>query len=246
MKIGITEAGDASLDYTWVEKMNSIDGAIIITKNITDKFIEEILKYKDKVILHATCTGYGGTIVEPNIPDFKKQLYQVKRLINSGFPSQNIVIRIDPIIPTKKGLENVKNVIDYISNDVKRFRISVIDMYPHVRERFKTAGIPVPFTGDFQAMKSEFNEVNRLIKEMKDSRNLVFESCSETYLTEASQTGCVSKKDLDLLNLKTDNDTLKGQRRTCLCLASKTELLTYSTHKNGYGCQYQCLYCYWK
>lgn len=39
MRIGITERGDASIDYSWVDKVSNIDGAILITKNLTDKFI---------------------------------------------------------------------------------------------------------------------------------------------------------------------------------------------------------------
>ena len=41
LKIGITEAGDPAFDYSWVEKMDDMDMAILITKNITDKFIED-------------------------------------------------------------------------------------------------------------------------------------------------------------------------------------------------------------
>ena len=81
MKIGITEAGDASLDYTWLNKIDSCDGLILITKNVTDKFIDTILEHKDKIILHATCTGMGGTIIEPNVPSYDKQLAQVTKLI---------------------------------------------------------------------------------------------------------------------------------------------------------------------
>lgn len=56
MKIGITEAGDASLDYSWVNKLQEIDGAILITKNVTDKFIETVLKYKKQT--HHPCDMY--------------------------------------------------------------------------------------------------------------------------------------------------------------------------------------------
>ena len=65
MKIGITERGDASIDYGWEEKLDMVDGAVLITKNITDYFISRILPLKEKVILHATITGFGGSILEP-------------------------------------------------------------------------------------------------------------------------------------------------------------------------------------
>ena len=35
-----------------VDKINKIDGAILITKNITDKFIDTVLKFKNKLIIH--------------------------------------------------------------------------------------------------------------------------------------------------------------------------------------------------
>ena len=38
-RIGITEAGDAGLDLSWVDKLNDVDGAVVITKQITDSFI---------------------------------------------------------------------------------------------------------------------------------------------------------------------------------------------------------------
>lgn len=35
MKVGITEAGDASFDYSWTEKIKDTNMTILITKNIT-------------------------------------------------------------------------------------------------------------------------------------------------------------------------------------------------------------------
>lgn len=60
MKIGITERGDAGLDYTWVTKLNKMDGVILITKNLSDKFIQTVTDcYKSypNIIVHAGCTG---------------------------------------------------------------------------------------------------------------------------------------------------------------------------------------------
>lgn len=41
--IGITEAGDAGLDLSWVDKLHNVDGAVVITKQITDSFINAAL-----------------------------------------------------------------------------------------------------------------------------------------------------------------------------------------------------------
>lgn len=84
MRIGITERGDASIDYSWVQKLDNVDGAILITKNVTDRFIEAVLQNYNKVIVHATTTGYGGTILEPNVMPVEKTMNQLEKLIIMG------------------------------------------------------------------------------------------------------------------------------------------------------------------
>lgn len=68
MRIGITEQGAPSLDYMWFEKVDLVDGVVLVTKNLTDKLIDHLLQCKEKVVLHLSCTGYEGTRVEPNVP----------------------------------------------------------------------------------------------------------------------------------------------------------------------------------
>lgn len=241
IKIGITEAGDAALDMSWVNKIDQIDGAVLITKNLTDKLIEEILKHKDKIILHATCTGMGGTLIEPNVPVYTHQLEQVSKLIAAGFPEERIVIRVDPIIPTSKGLQTAQRVIN--ASPIKRFRISVLDTYPHVRRRFEANNVPLPYGNSFQASPSQF----KIMREWLAAQNpeYVFMSCAEQSLAglpNVHPTGCVSTYDLSLLGLPTNGNYQTGlQRHGCACLSCKTELLS-----NKRRCPHGCLYCYWK
>jgi DNA repair photolyase len=122
--IGITECGDAGLDFSWVEQMPTMDFAILITKNVNDKFIKEVVKVKEKVIVHATITGMGGTVVEPRVPPVSISIGQLKRLINAGFPASQIVLRVDPIIPTPKGIRTATSVLDAAEGlGIKRCRV---------------------------------------------------------------------------------------------------------------------------
>ena len=123
-KIGITEAGDAGIDLSWQNKLSKIDGAILITKNITTSFIRAVLPFYGKVIVHATITGYGGSIVEPNVPNPRNQFLGLNHLLESGFSLDHIVIRVDPIIPTTKGIDKAKWVID--TSDVAGQPLSTI------------------------------------------------------------------------------------------------------------------------
>lgn len=248
---GITENGDASIDYTWVDKLNEVDGAILITKKLTDKFCEKVLEHIDEnIIIHASCTGYGKTVLEPNLYTYQETIQKIKGLINSGFPSERIVLRVDPIIPTEKGIRIFQDVIKYsreIIPDVHRIRISVIDMYPHVRQRFLDNDLPCPYGNNFQANKSMFLDLNKKIEELKEKYpELSFESCAETNIPAASAVGCVSVKDYEILGLEKPDESKKGQRKNCLCLGDKKDLLKYQYQKTGYNHCYGCLYCYWK
>ena len=84
MKIGITEYGDAGIDLRWKDRLTYMDGAILITKNITNAFTQAVFDVAKNtpIILHATCTGWGGTVMEPNVPDYKTQLENTKHLID--------------------------------------------------------------------------------------------------------------------------------------------------------------------
>ena len=151
MKIGFTEQGDAGIDLSWTCKLENdeVDGAVLITKNITPAFIDNVGRLNrmgKKVIVHATTTGWGGSIVEPHVPTYQQQIKSLVRLIehgsssdnliNQGFPAEKCVLRIDPIIPTPQGLICVKNVLLEMEKYPEiykkiRIRVSVLDEYKH-------------------------------------------------------------------------------------------------------------------
>jgi hypothetical protein len=250
MKIGITERGDAGINLAWKNKLVCVDGAILITKNITDQFIEAVITAYDKnkhLIVHCTCTGLGHTIIEPNVPNYKTQLQQLNKLIERGFPKTNCVLRIDPIFPTPKGLNKVKDVMDKATElnllPCMRVRISVLDEYRHVKERFRTAGFEPLYDG-FTAPAEMMNAVVQTLTPF----DTVFECCAEPMLTKLNPdkfitTGCVSKTDLNIMGIPLDpNIYLNPQNRNgCACLSCKTELLTERKQ-----CPHKCLYCFWK
>jgi DNA repair photolyase len=230
--IGITECGDAGLDFSWVEQMPTMDFAILITKNVNDKFIKEVVKVKEKVIVHATITGMGGTVVEPRVPPVSISIGQLKRLINAGFPASQIVLRVDPIIPTPKGIRTATSVLDAAEGlGIKRCRVSILDMYNHVKARFRNANIPIPEYDLQQAYKDVFEALKPYMNRWD------FEACAENF---PFQTGCISQRDADILGSNVVLMGNKGQRKGCLCPRNKSEMLTHKSQ-----CQHGCLYCYW-
>lgn len=132
----------------------------------------------------------------------------------------------------------------FIVDGFNRYRVSIIDMYPHVRERFMDANLPLPYGEKFYPDEKQINLVNSMIKEIKEFRknDVRIECCAEPKLTEAIQCGCISKYDLDLFGLEYDDvDQIGYQRKNCMCCSGKKELL--SSKKQ---CKNKCLYCYWK
>lgn len=250
MRIGITERGDASIDYGWVNKASRMDGTILITKNLTDKFIQTVIDLHNngaKLIVHATCTGWGNTDFEPNVHDYKWQLTQLKKLIDTGFPASHCVLRIDPIFPTENGLKRVIEVLqefERLDTGITRIRISVYDEYKHVKERLKAKGYQPCYGDNFYANKQQMLSVANTLSLFPYK----FEVCAENILAQNfpqtfEQTGCISTKDFAVLGIKTvPNLSENGQKRSgCHCLTCKTELLT-----NKFRCPNQCIYCYWR
>lgn len=237
--IGITEQGDAGLDFSWEDKINKCKFVILITKNINDTFINKVLKNKNKIIVHATITGFGGTVLEKKVPDLDKSFIMLKKLIDMGFPKEQIVLRLDPIIPTEKGILTALNVLEKIKPlRIKRCRFSFLDMYTHVKNRFALNNIPLPYT-TFNAPKQMINNaVQQLINNYGDIYE--FEACAELV---KNRVGCVSNRDSEILNIPVEFNFQrhKHQRTTCLCCSNKTELLSYR-----HPCPHKCLYCYWK
>ena len=100
-------------------------------------------------------------------------------------------------------------------------------MYPHVRRRFKSAGLPLPYGEDgFTPGKQQIAHVNQMLRDVKsyfsNSRpldSIRIESCAEPGSTEAIQCGCISSYDLELLGLHDDNADQYGfQRKNCIVL----------------------------
>lgn len=241
--IGITETSDPAFHLEIFDNLYKAN--IIITKSLTDKLIDKLIDNKSSCILHATITGMGGTKVEPFVPTIEKSRKQLKKLIEKGFPVNQIVLRIDPIIPTPKGILTAKNTLTLLSDfNIPRVRISFLDMYKHVKTRFEDNNIPLPyesFHADENLRKETFEELEHFALSL-GYKNIY--ACGEPNLPE---TPCISQMDIDILGL-TNEITLEGkkeQRTNCACPSNKRQLIKWTNTKDK-KCGHSCLYCYMK
>lgn len=245
--IGITEVGDPSFRLDIFDKL--YDGNIIITKRLTNKLIEKLVENKEKCILHFTVNGMGGSKIEPLVPTVETSFSKCVELVNKGFPINQIVLRIDPIVPSDKGIKTAINVLETFKEiGIKRVRISFLDMYNHVKERFAKENVKIPYE-NFHASNNDRCKGFLEIKE--NAINMGYESveiCGEPDFgidLGDSASSCISQKDIDILGLTEKINLIneKGQRKTCHCPSNKKELIT---GEKPHRCKNSCLYCFWK
>ncbi|MBP5456175.1 MAG: DUF1848 family protein [Paludibacteraceae bacterium] len=238
--IGVVENTDPSFHIDDIFS-NLYPGNIIITKRLTNPLIDKLIENKDKCILHLTVTGMGGTKVEPFTPTVEQTLAKFITLTAKGFPIENVVLRVDPIIPTERGWANVERVMSAFGDSgIKRLRFSILDMYPHVMDRFESLGFPLPFKTFHAPLETRLEIRDRLLK-YGEQYGFEVEACGEPGIDSIP---CLSQKDIDILGL---GDTIKlvgsaGQRENCKCPANKKSLYTGKPER----CQNSCVYCYWK
>ena len=192
--------------------------------------------------------------MEPNVPDVNHQLNAVLNLVEMGFPLGMITLRVDPIIPTEKGLRVAAGVIRKALEmgilPVARCRISIMDEYRHVKKRFADVGLKQVYPGDRGfPLRHELDAIIGMLAEL----SVVFETCAEPYIQEGQygkatviHSGCVGPKDVELMGLagKPGADAQPSNpyaRNGCLCLPCKRELLD-GKHER---CPHGCLYYYW-
>lgn len=259
VSIGITERGDAALDDNWKKWVyDEQKPAILITKN-PKKLISEnrdlfFGELKGNVILHATITGLGGTVFEPNVMPFSIQLNFLKDcLADTTFHKERIVIRHDPLIP-HLGISNesYKNSMITIAKFAKdnglRYRTSFFDYYNHVRDRFDNI---IKNNDEWAAAINTLNHYQKDLHLSLDIRLSFLDFIKTSGLTDEeieicgepqmACSGCLSIKDLNIFGLSIDEITKNNQRAACACLGLKKELLT-----NKHPCAHKCAYCYWK
>ena len=248
-KIGITERGDAHFSDKWIEpvRLGLVGGVVVISKELPTPAGQKFMRENpSKVIFHATTTGYGGTVLEPNVEKAFPRLDRLAAFCNDGFPMERVVIRIDPIIPTDKGVSRAFGVAYHAAElGFRRFRWSWIDLYGHVVQRFASVGIDAKsviaqsrscMALNHTSPEAEWRTCRRRIADMFPFS--VFESCAE----KEECVGCISQKDFVLFGLDpTEAQGRAGQRDACMCCANKTELLDERRR-----CPFRCLYCYWK
>ena len=220
---------------------------LLITKNIEGcrDILLECRYLNQELLVHITVTGYGHTILEPNVKPWEEVVENTKILIHENLLNpEKLVLRVDPLIPRPTRLENTilpALIQEFSKLGIRRLRTSVIDYYPHVRERFGNAGLA--FNPTFSVPYNIKLEALQRVSRIAESLNMQVEICAEGISSDlignnVSIQGCASQKDW-IVSL---DPVINPQRKLCTCDLAKEDLLK-GLEK---GCPHRCLYCYWR
>ena len=127
--------------------------------------------------------------------------------------------------PSDRGLAQAKKIFDKaLKAGFRRFRVSVIDMYPHVRERFLKAGLPLPYgPNGFSPSVEQLRAVDKMLEEIwYRAPQAQIESCAEPGLQVPIKCGCISSYDLELLGLDEPDADAAGPQRKKMCIRDRS------------------------
>lgn len=273
-KIATTETYDPTLCIDeWVHRDKEFDFLLYITKVLNPKVIRILTDEKSPWawmnkpgVLHLTVTGWGCEEMEPNVPIPLVEFNMLKKLFAAGYPKERVVLRIDPIIPTERGISAFFFMVNMgIVKDITRYRSSIMQLYQHSAARLKETEewdeinsiYKGKFFPDIEELKriDFFNRIKKTIDGAREdirndygvTKELHFESCATKLLSNCGfeNIGCMSERDLLINDLEPDklNIPRGSQRSRCMCLM-KHQLIP-GGYKRG-RCPHKCAYCYLK
>ena len=224
---------------------------LLITKNLPN--CEEILVVAgSKSIpyqIHCTITGLGGTTWEPQIPKPELMVESCLCFLEKyQIDPKCVTLRIDPIINEALGIQLAEAMLSmkaFSEAGVKDCRISIVDYYPHVRERFDKLGIGHP--NGFQLQQDRKDELINYFLQQANRFNMNLHLCAEQIPAKPNYSnidteGCASAASWKRLGITDLKPATRKQRAECTCDLSKQDLLSGLSK----GCPDGCVYCYWR
>lgn len=219
-------------------------GLLLITKDIAGStpIWKKAKELGIPTITHVTITGLGGTTLEPRVKNWVEACQDLIYFA-STYAVENLsdlVLRIDPLIPKVSDF----SVIDKILNTafqcgIHRCRISVVDYYQFVRDKFLQEKIPLTSSSIEPPLSLKTELLMKLAELCIGKYGMSLESCAEDIdIPGLEKVGCADRNEWKSLGL--DLPLGNPKRPTCFCNVTKYDLLSHEP-----TCGYNCLYCYW-
>ncbi len=197
-------------------------------------YIDEI-KQNYKMIWYITITPYGKDI-EPNVPDKKQVIEDVKTLSNKlGYES--IMIRYDPICMNEKfnvskHIYAFEKLVKQLKGYIHNITISFLDIYEKVKKNAPDLRAPTK--------EEEIELAKAFTKIGKENGMMVHGCCEDRELGEygLDMAGCMSKSIVErVCGYRLNPPKSSNMRGACNCLMGH-DIGAYNS------CMHLCRYCY--
>lgn len=237
---------------------------ILYNKSLNKILNDFVENYKGLIYLQLTVTGFGGSFIEYDIPNYKEVLSIIEKIFETNliFP-ESIKLRYDPYLkiikPNGYNITNMKSelfeevVSCFSSIGIRNYTTSEVDFinYPQVRRRIEGLGLNI-----VKPSKKESIDFIQEMEQICKKYDSFFSICYNPYISElVSRQGCIDGKlfneikngrynnNLLFADVRLHNKVTKGQRPNCFCTYSYD--IGYSRgfttcYKNQSG----CMYCY--
>ena len=214
---------------------NNVDLIMFCTKNPHPiiPYLKEITK---PILFHVTLTSYDKDI-EPNVPDKKKIIEDIKRISNL-IGIDNIHVRYDPILLNHKytvdyHIKAFNRLCNLLDGYVKNIIISFVDDYKNVRKNMSSLQL-IPFTDE------DYQKIGESFSKSAKEHNMTVRTCFEEHdLTEYGflKDDCLSATFAYKLtgNIYPIQTARKGKKCHCVRMVDIGE---YNS------CNHRCKYCY--
>lgn len=179
---------------------------VFFTRELSDDFYDFVLENKRKTILHVVVSGFPE-VYQPNLMDTMGTLTKAKQLIDDGFPSSQMCIRIDPLVPEmRKEQKEAIDVLKEVFTDIPiQVRLIWYTNYSHYASRFDSLGIVAP--------DPEFSELDMYNREM-----VSYIEDNGLLVVDCKTSPCVSVNTLSSLGLNHALTSAIGLSEVCNCL----------------------------
>ena len=243
---GFTNNGDPSLNFSWLDNINSVDGIVVMSKGVGERFEDALVENSGKIIYHATCTGLGGTRLEPNVPPVSEKFSHIGRLLKKGFPVSHIVLRVDPLMPLSwTDALNGALCIDYVGTlkktldsacalGIRRVKYSHLKVTKTIEKALKSVCAEFAYSA-----YDSFADLSSL------NPSLSYEACCSSSSDQSQCVGCISDIDTEILGMKREFKLQRSKNldTVCQCPDNRLEMLF---NGNKFDCSFGCVYCYLK
>lgn len=259
-EVGINNYCDLSMCYGYVfANLKPINILLLRCLKPGDvELMQKLIENKDKIILHYIVSGYGSTPLEPAVPHPAIAYKSLQTLIQLGFPKKQIVLRIDPVLPSEQGLIVVNQVLNVFRTlGIKRCRFSFLKQNQNVKTR---AAWMQFFCGPNVNLNPYYSELYGKIFnyaagfQRKDMCNLAkkwdwhytFETCSRDDKDDFNEyeKACVSFDDYKRLGIRNfeNPQEVYTRKNKCKCPDNVVELYPQTNMQ----CGLKCVHCKYK